>query len=290
MSLCATRCHRARLSCRRRATPQTPADVPGFPAPVPHRSSSEQPCTAKVRGSAREVCVARWYDPVTGQFLSVDPEFNATLDAYGYADENPLDGTDPSGLASTTTTKKTATGTTTTTKITTKTGTTTATTIKTATGTTTITMTTTTKGLETTVITVVPVQKTTTTKTPTGTTTTTTAPPSRPTAPPASVTPTPTSGTTVPSQPTTNTTSGFAAQSQSLGRMAYALGIAGGLEMAGGGAAVILGTAGSDSTLVVAAGFAGGTLMVVGGLVVATGCLVMLAPFASLSSVDPSGF
>jgi hypothetical protein len=40
----------------------------------------------------------------------------------------------------------------------------------------------------------------------------------------------------------------------------------------------------------VAAGFAGGTLMVVGGLVVATGCLVMLAPFASLSSVDPSGF
>jgi MFS family permease len=58
--------------------------------------------------------------------------------------------------------------------------------------------------------------------------------------------------------------------------MAYALGIAGGLEMAGGGAAVILGTAGSDSTLVVAAGFAGGTLMVVGGLVVATGCLVML--------------
>jgi hypothetical protein len=72
--------------------------------------------------------------------------------------------------------------------------------------------------------------------------------------------------------------------------MAYALGIAGGLEMAGGGAAVILGTAGSDSTLVVAAGFAGGTLMVVGGLVVATGCLVMLAAFASLSSVDPSGF
>ena len=31
---------------------------------------------------------------MTGQFLSVDPEFNATLDAYGYADENPLDGND----------------------------------------------------------------------------------------------------------------------------------------------------------------------------------------------------
>jgi RHS repeat-associated protein len=41
---------------------------------------------------------ARWYDPSTGEFLSVDPAFNATLDAYGYADEDPLDGTDPSGL------------------------------------------------------------------------------------------------------------------------------------------------------------------------------------------------
>jgi hypothetical protein len=41
---------------------------------------------------------ARWYDPTTGEFLSVDPDFNQTLDAYGYADENPLDGTDPSGL------------------------------------------------------------------------------------------------------------------------------------------------------------------------------------------------
>jgi RHS repeat-associated protein len=42
---------------------------------------------------------ARWYDPATGEFLSVDPDFDQTLDAYGYADENPLDGTDPSGLA-----------------------------------------------------------------------------------------------------------------------------------------------------------------------------------------------
>jgi hypothetical protein len=98
VSLCATRCHRARLSCRRRATPQTPADVPGFPAPVPHRSSSEQPCTAKVRGSAREVCVARWYDPATAEFTSVDPEVAQTGQPYAYADDNSVSEADPSGL------------------------------------------------------------------------------------------------------------------------------------------------------------------------------------------------
>jgi hypothetical protein len=42
---------------------------------------------------------ARWYDPGTGEFLSVDADFSQTLDAYGYADENPLDGTDPAGLS-----------------------------------------------------------------------------------------------------------------------------------------------------------------------------------------------
>lgn len=64
----------------------------------PQRQSSEGPCTSEVRRNARGVCVARWYDPGTGEFLSVDPDFSQTLDAYGYADENPLDGADPSGL------------------------------------------------------------------------------------------------------------------------------------------------------------------------------------------------
>jgi len=41
---------------------------------------------------------ARWYDPNTGEFLCVDPEFDQTLDAYRYADEDPVMQADPSGL------------------------------------------------------------------------------------------------------------------------------------------------------------------------------------------------
>lgn len=41
---------------------------------------------------------ARYYDPATGQFLSRDPITALTREAYGYAGNNPLNGTDPSGL------------------------------------------------------------------------------------------------------------------------------------------------------------------------------------------------
>jgi RHS repeat-associated protein len=41
---------------------------------------------------------ARFYDPATGQFLSRDPADAATRSAYGYVGDNPLNGTDPSGL------------------------------------------------------------------------------------------------------------------------------------------------------------------------------------------------
>lgn len=39
------------------------------------------------------------YDPTLGQFLSRDPLEAATGDAYGYAANNPVDLTDPTGLA-----------------------------------------------------------------------------------------------------------------------------------------------------------------------------------------------
>ena len=40
----------------------------------------------------------RYYDPITAQFISVDPAVEATQSPYGYVEENPLIGVDPSGL------------------------------------------------------------------------------------------------------------------------------------------------------------------------------------------------
>ncbi len=41
---------------------------------------------------------ARYYDPTTGQFLTRDPAFTATLSAYGYTGNDPVNGSDPTGL------------------------------------------------------------------------------------------------------------------------------------------------------------------------------------------------
>lgn len=41
---------------------------------------------------------ARYYDPRTDQFLTVDPLAESTQQPYGYADENLLDWVDPAGL------------------------------------------------------------------------------------------------------------------------------------------------------------------------------------------------
>ena len=42
--------------------------------------------------------VNRYYDPATGQFISVDPAFAVTGSRYGYVGDSPLNGTDPTGL------------------------------------------------------------------------------------------------------------------------------------------------------------------------------------------------
>ncbi len=41
--------------------------------------------------------LARYYEPVTGQFMSVDPKVATTDQPYSYADGNPIDNTDPTG-------------------------------------------------------------------------------------------------------------------------------------------------------------------------------------------------
>ena len=50
-------------------------------------------------GSGLLYLVNRWYTPATGQFLSVDPALESTDQPYSYTKDNPVDGTDPSGLA-----------------------------------------------------------------------------------------------------------------------------------------------------------------------------------------------
>ena len=42
--------------------------------------------------------VNRYYDPATGQFLTVDPLVDETGRAYSYAGDDPVNGSDPSGL------------------------------------------------------------------------------------------------------------------------------------------------------------------------------------------------
>jgi RHS repeat-associated protein len=41
---------------------------------------------------------ARYYDPTTGTFPTVDPAYDLTLSRYGDTADNPLNATDPSGL------------------------------------------------------------------------------------------------------------------------------------------------------------------------------------------------
>jgi RHS repeat-associated protein len=42
--------------------------------------------------------IGRYYDPATGQFLTVDPMVQETGQPYGYAIQDPVNATDPSGL------------------------------------------------------------------------------------------------------------------------------------------------------------------------------------------------
>lgn len=46
----------------------------------------------------RGYSVRRYYDPQTGQFISLDPAVDQTQAPYSYAGDDPIDSVDPSGL------------------------------------------------------------------------------------------------------------------------------------------------------------------------------------------------
>jgi RHS repeat-associated protein len=56
------------------------------------------PCQYTDAESGLQYLRARYFDPATGQFASRDPMAAATAQPYAYANGNPLNGNDPSGL------------------------------------------------------------------------------------------------------------------------------------------------------------------------------------------------
>lgn len=62
--------------------------------------SAGQPArdTHPTRRATARSCVARYYDPATGAFLNRDPITSITQAPYAYADDNPTNMVDPSGL------------------------------------------------------------------------------------------------------------------------------------------------------------------------------------------------
>jgi RHS repeat-associated protein len=53
--------------------------------------------TGELESNAGEYLRARWYQPGTGTLLGVDPEVDATGQAYAYASDDPVNGSDASG-------------------------------------------------------------------------------------------------------------------------------------------------------------------------------------------------
>jgi RHS repeat-associated protein len=59
---------------------------------------TRRPCDRHRERSYPATVVHRYYDSVAGQFLSVDPLVALTQTPYSYAQDNPVNITDPLGL------------------------------------------------------------------------------------------------------------------------------------------------------------------------------------------------
>jgi hypothetical protein len=83
--------------CKRKASPRASACIRGPSASVLQQRTSGSPSMAELREKGRGVCVARWYDPGTGEFTSVDPDLAETDQPYAYAGDDPVNSSDPNG-------------------------------------------------------------------------------------------------------------------------------------------------------------------------------------------------
>ena len=87
------------MLCRQRVPARPVAELPRPRVFAKQGRSSERSSTSRVRRNAREVCVARWYDPSTGEFMSVDPDLAETDQPYTYAGADPVNAVDRSGMS-----------------------------------------------------------------------------------------------------------------------------------------------------------------------------------------------
>ena len=63
------------------------------------RSRAVKGRTCVPRNRLNRYLVNRYYDPSTAQFLAVDPLVGATGQPFSYANDDPVNGSDPNGLA-----------------------------------------------------------------------------------------------------------------------------------------------------------------------------------------------
>jgi RHS repeat-associated protein len=95
---------RVSASCRGNTAPRYhPIRCP-YSSPAPFASGSTRVGGARRRRTycaeaGRHYLIGRYYDPATGQFLSVDPMVQSTQEPFEYAADDPGNDIDPTGMA-----------------------------------------------------------------------------------------------------------------------------------------------------------------------------------------------
>ena len=88
----------ARAHCRRHAFARFPSNVSPDNQVYEYSPRSSPVRYGPHRNLAVDCSVNRYYDPQTGQFLSVDPDLSTTLQPYAYAGDDPVNSVDQMGL------------------------------------------------------------------------------------------------------------------------------------------------------------------------------------------------